>query len=156
MAVHVPFSEEAKTEARLLMLGANYIRSPKDGSPIVTPSQDMILGNYYITMEKAGLEGEGRIFKNTNEALMAYQRRELTLHTRIAIPVISFRHKVFLDTYKNKYLVTTPGKIIFNEILPDSFPYLNEPTSDNIEGVTPAKYFIDYGKDIKEEIKNME
>ena len=155
MAVHVPLSEEAKAEARILMLGANNILSPKDGSPIVTPSQDMILGNYYITMEKDGLEGEGRIFKNTNEALMAYQRREITLHTRIAIPVKSFRHKVFLDTYKDKYLVTTPGKIIFNEILPDSFPYLNEPTSENIEGVTPAKYFIDYGKDIKEEIKNM-
>ena len=156
MAVHVPLSEEAKTEARLLMLGANNILSPKDGSPIVTPSQDMILGNYYITMEKANQDGEGRIFKNTNEALMAYQRREINLHTRIAIPVNSFKHKVFLDTYKNKYLITTPGKIIFNEILPDSFPYLNEPTSDNIEGVTPARYFIDYGKNIKEEIKNME
>ena len=156
MAVHVPLSEEAKTEARLLMLGANNILSPKDGSPIVTPSQDMILGNYYITMEKDGLEGEGRIFKNTNEALMAYQRREITLHTRIAVPVNSFKHKVFLDSYKNKYLVTTPGKIIFNEILPDSFPYLNEPTSDNIEGVTPSRYFIDYGKNIKEEIQNME
>ena len=156
MAVHVPLSEEAKTEARLLMLGSNNILSPKDGSPIVTPSQDMILGNYYITMEKDGLEGEGRIFKNTNEALMAYNRREITLHTRIAIPVKSFKHKVFLDTYKDKYLVTTPGKIIFNEILPDSFPYLNEPTTENIEGVTPAKYFIDYGKNIKEEIQNME
>ena len=156
MAVHVPLSEEAKTEARLLMLGANNILSPKDGSPIVTPSQDMILGNYYITMEKDEQVGEGRIFKNTNEALMAYQRREINLHTRIAIPVNSFKHKVFLDTYKNKYLITTPGKIIFNEILPDSFPYLNEPTSENIEGVTPARYFVDYGKDIKEEIKNMD
>lgn len=155
MAVHVPLSEEAKAEARILMLGANNILSPKDGTPIVTPSQDMILGNYYITMEKEGVEGEGRVFKNTNEALMAYQRREITLHTRIAIPVNSFKHKVFLDSYKNKYLVTTPGKIIFNEILPDSFPYLNEPSSDNIEGITPSRYFIDYGKDIKEEIKNM-
>ena len=155
MAVHVPLSEEAKAEARILMLGANNILSPKDGSPIVTPSQDMILGNYYITMEKDEQPGEGRIFKNTNEALMAYQRREINLHTRIAIPVNSFKHKVFLDTYKNKYLVTTPGKIIFNEILPDSFQYLNEQTSENIEGVTPARYFIDYGKDIKEEIKNM-
>ena len=78
MAVHVPLSEEAKAEARILMLGANNILSPKDGSPIVTPSQDMILGNYYITMEKSGLDGEGRVFKNTNEALMAYQRREIT------------------------------------------------------------------------------
>jgi DNA-directed RNA polymerase subunit beta' len=87
---------------------------------------------------------------------MSYQRREITLHTRIAVPVKSFKHKVFLDSYKDKYLITTPGKIIFNEILPDSFPYLNEPTSENIEGVTPSRYFVDYGKDIKEEIKNME
>ncbi|MDY5996013.1 MAG: DNA-directed RNA polymerase subunit beta', partial [Bacilli bacterium] len=79
MAVHVPLSEEAKAEARILMLGSNNILSPKNGDPIVTPSQDMILGNYYITMEKAGVEGEGRAFKNTNEALMAYQRREITL-----------------------------------------------------------------------------
>ena len=156
MAVHVPLSEEAKAEARILMLGANNILSPKDGSPIVTPSQDMILGNYYITMEKAGLEGEGRVFKNSNESLMAFQRREITLHTRIAVPVKSFKHKVFLDSYKDKYLITTPGKLIFNEILPDSFPYLNEPSSENIEGVTPSRYFVDYGKDIKEEIKNME
>ena len=156
MAVHVPLSEEAKAEARILMLGANNILSPKDGSPIVTPSQDMILGNYYITMEKNGLEGEGRVFKNSNEAEMAYLRREITLHTRIAIPVNSFKHKVFLDSYKNKYLITTVGKLIFNEILPDSFPYLNEPSSENIEGVTPAKYFVDYGKNIKEEIKNIE
>ena len=155
MAVHVPLSEEAKAEARILMLGANNILSPKNGDPIVTPSQDMILGNYYITMEKAGLEGEGRIFKNTNEALMAYQRREITLHTRIAVPVNSFKHKVFLDTQKNKYLITTPGKIIFNEILPDSFPYLNEPSDENIEGITPSKYFVEYGTDIKKAIEEL-
>ncbi len=156
MAVHVPISEEAKTEARILMLGANNILSPKDGSPIVTPSQDMILGNYYITMEKNGLEGEGRVFKDTNEALMAYQRREITLHTRIAVPVNSFNHKVFLDCHKNKYFVTTPGKIIFNEILPDSFPFVNEPTNENIEGATPDKYFINYGENIPEKIKEIE
>ena len=85
MAVHVPLSEEAKAESRILMLGSNNILSPKNGDPIVTPSQDMILGNYYITMEKAGVEGEGRAFKNTNEALMAYQRREITLQTRIVV-----------------------------------------------------------------------
>ena len=115
----------------------------------------MILGNYYITMEKAGVEGEGRAFKNTNEALMAYQRREITLQTRIVVPVNSFKHKVFLDEDKNKYLVTTPGKIIFNEILPDSFPYLCEATSENIEGITPSKYFIDYGEDVKARISEM-
>ena len=155
MAVHVPLSEEAKAEARILMLGANNILSPKDGKPIVTPSQDMILGNYYITMEKKGLEGEGRVFKNSNEALMAYQRREITLHTRIIVPVNSFKHKVFLDSNKDKYFVTTPGKLIFNEILPDSFPFINEPTDENIEGITPSKYFIEYGKDLKQELENI-
>ena len=156
MAVHVPLSEEAKAEARILMLGANNILSPKDGKPIVTPSQDMILGNYYITMEKSGLPGEGRVFKDANEAMMAYQRREITLHTRIAVPVNSFKHKVFIDKYHNKYLITTPGKLIFNEILPDSFPFVNEPTDENIEGVTPSKYFADYGTNIPEFIASLD
>ncbi len=155
MAVHVPLSEEAQAEARLLMLGSNNILHPKSGDPIVTPSQDMVLGNYYITMEKAGLDGEGRVFKNSNEALMAYERREITLHTRVAIPVDSFKYKVFMDEAKGKYLVTTPGKLKFNEILPDSFPYINEPTDDNIQKITPNKYFIERGKNIKEEIEAM-
>jgi len=155
MAVHVPLSEEAKAEARILMLGANNILSPKDGKPIVTPSQDMVLGNYYITMEKPGHDGEGRVFKNTNEALMAYNRREVDLHTRIVIPVNSFKHKVFLDSRKNQYLVTTVGKILFNEILPDSFPYINEPSDENIEKYTPSKYFIEAGENIPEKIKEI-
>ena len=155
MAVHVPLSEEAIAEARLLMLGANNILHPKDGSPIVTPSQDMVLGNYYITMEKAGLPDEGRVFMDSNEVLMAYERREVTLHTRIAVPVRSFKHKVFLDEQKDKYLVTTPGKLLFNEILPDSFAYLNEPSDDNITKMTPNKYFLPIGSNIKEEISKM-
>ena len=155
MAVHVPLSEEAKAEARILMLGANNILSPKDGKPIVTPSQDMILGNYYITMDKPGLPNEGRAFKNSNEAIMAYTRREITLHTRILVPVNSFKHKVFLDSNKDKYLMTTVGKLIFNEILPDSFPYINEPTDENIEKCTPSKYFIAYGDDVLEKIKEI-
>ena len=156
MAVHVPLSEEAQAEARLLMLGANNILSPKSGDPIVTPSQDMVLGNYYLTMEKAGEDGEGRVFKDSNEALMAYERRELTLHTRIALPVDSFKHKLFTEGQKVKYLVTTVGKLKFNEILPDSFAYLNEPTLDNIQGITPNKYFIEKGQNIPEVIKGME
>ncbi len=155
MAVHVPISEEAQAEARILMLGANNILKPSDGQPIVAPGQDMILGNYYITIEKAGLDGEGRTFKNDNEALMAYERREITLHTRIAIPVSSFKHKVFPDTYKGKFLVTTPGKIIFNEIFPDTFQYINDGSEENIEKVTPSKYFLDQGLDIKKAISEM-
>ena len=155
MAVHVPISEEAQAEARLLMLGANNILSPKDGSPIATPGQDMVLGNYYLTMEKAGLEGEGRVFRNTDDAIMAYERREITLHTRIALPVKSFKHKIFPDKYMDKYLVTTPGKIIFNEVFPDTFQYINDNSVDNAVKSTPAKYFIDKGKNIKEEIEKM-
>ena len=155
MAVHVPLSEEAQAEARLLMLGSGNILKPSDGKPIVTPAQDMVLGNYYITMEKAGEDGEGRVFKNANEALMAYERREITLHTRIAVPVDSFKHKLFTDGQKGKYLVTTAGKIKFNEILPDSFAYVNEPSDDNIQNITPNKYFLDKGVDIKSAIKDM-
>ena len=155
MAVHVPLSEEAQAEARLLMLGSNNILHPKSGDPIVTPSQDMVIGNYYITMEKAGEEGEGRVFKNENEALMAYERREVTLHTRIALPVDSFKHKLFTDEQKGKYLVTTVGKIKFNEVLPDSFAFVNEPSDSNIQSITPNKYFIEKGKNIKEEIEKM-
>ena len=155
MAVHVPLSEEAGAEARTLMLGSGNILKPSDGKPIVTPAQDMVLGNYYITMEKAGEDGEGRVFKNSNEALMAYERREITLHTRIAIPVDSFKYKLFTSSQKGKYLVTTVGKIKFNEILPDSFPYINEPTDDNIQNITPNKYFLEKGTNIKEAIKEI-
>ena len=155
MAVHVPLSEEAQAEARLLMLGSGNILKPSDGKPIVTPAQDMVLGNYYITMEKAGEDGEGRVFKNANEALMAYERCEVTLHTRIAVPVDSFKHKLFTENQKGKYLVTTVGKIKFNEILPDSFAYINEPSDDNIQNITPNKYFLEKGTDIKAAIKDM-
>ncbi len=155
MAVHVPISEEAKTEARLLMLGANNILKPSDGKPIVTPGQDMVLGNYYITIEKAGLPGEGRVFKDPDECLMAYERREITLHTRIALPVRSFKHKLFPDNYMNKYLVTTPGKLLFNEIFPDTFQYINDSSKENAEGMTPSIYFLEPGTNIKEAIKDM-
>ncbi len=155
MAVHVPLSEEAQAEARMLMLGSNNILKPSSGDPIVTPSQDMVLGNYYITMEKVGEDGEGRVFRNSNEALMAYERREITLHTRIALPVDSFRHKLFTESQKGKYLVTTVGKIKFNEILPDTFAYINEPTDENINNITPNKYFLEKGTNIPEAIKKM-
>ena len=156
MAVHVPLSEEAQAEARILMLGASNILSPKDGKPIVTPSQDMVLGNYYITMERAGEEDEGKAFKDQNEALMAYERKEISLHTRICIPAKSFKHKVFTDSQREKYLVTTVGKLKFNEILPDTYQYLNEPSKENIENATPDKFFIEKGTDLKEAVKNME
>ncbi|MDD4734149.1 MAG: DNA-directed RNA polymerase subunit beta' [Bacilli bacterium] len=156
MAVHVPLSEEAKAEARILMLGANNILKPSDGKPIVTPSQDMVLGNYYLTTEEIGQENEGKAFKDSNEAIMAYERKEISLHTRIAIPVNSFKYKIFMDEVKDKYLVTTVGKLIFNEILPDTYQYINEATKENIEGITPIKYFLDQGVNIPEEIAKLD
>ena len=155
MAVHVPLSEEAKAEARLLMLGAQNILDPKSGKPIVTPSQDMVLGNYYLSIEEPGEENEGKAYKNSNEAIMAYERHEITLHTRIVIPVKSFKYKIFTDEQKDKYLVTTAGKLIFNEILPDSFQYINEASKENIESLTPSKFFLPMGVNIKEEIAKM-
>ena len=155
MAVHVPISDAAQAEARLLMLSANNILSPKDGSPIATPGQDMVLGNYYLTMEKEGEKGEGRVFMSPVDARMAYERREVTLHSRIALPVKSFKHKIFPDKYMDKYLVTTPGKIIFNEVFPDTFQYINDGSAANATKATPSKYFIEKGKNIPEEIKNM-
>ena len=156
MAIHIPISEEAQAEARLLMLGANNILDPKDGKPIVTPSQDMVLGNYYLTLELPGEENEGKAYKDANEALMAYERREITLHTRICIPAKAFRHKIWTDEQKEKYLVTTAGKIIFNEIFPDTYPYINEGSKENIEFMTPDKFFIEKGKNLREEVAKME
>ena len=154
MAVHVPLSNEAQAEAKILMLGSGNILKPSSGEPVVTPSQDMVLGNYYLTLEKLSDE-EGRVFKNPNEALMAYERREIDLHTRIVVPVNSFRHKVFLDTQKDKYLITTVGKIKFNEIFPDTFQYINDGSKENITGTTPDKYFVKMGEDYRQAIKNL-
>ena len=156
MAIHVPISEEAQAEARILMLASNNILSPKDGSPIVTPRQDMVLGNYYLTMEKPGAKGEGRAFRNSDDVIMAFQRGEVDMHARVAVPVKSFKHKIFPDKYLDKYLVTTPGKLIFNDVFPDTFQYINDGTSENATKSTPAVHFINKGINIPEEIKNKE
>lgn len=155
MAVHVPLSAEAQAEARLLMLASQNILNPKDGKPVVTPSQDMVLGNYYLTMEKEGAVGEGMIFKDTNEALMAYQNGYVHLHTRIAVHAGSLKNETFTEEQNNKLLITTVGKLIFNEILPNSFPYINEPTKENLEKGTPDKYFVGKGEDVRQRIQEM-
>ena len=154
MAVHVPLSLEAQAEAKILMLGSGNILKPSSGEPVVTPSQDMVLGNYYLTMEKYN-EEEGRVFKDPNEALMAYERGEIDLHTRLALPVKSMHHKVFLDSQKDKFLITTVGKLKFNEIFPDVYQYINEGSKENIEKATPEKYFVPMGTNIKEYIHNL-
>ncbi|SFE41660.1 DNA-directed RNA polymerase subunit beta' [Lentibacillus persicus] len=153
MAVHVPLSAEAQAEARVLMLAAQNILNPKDGKPVVTPSQDMVLGNYYLTLERENAIGEGSRFKDTNEALMAYQNGYVHLHSRVAVKASSLNKKSFTDKQQDQMLLTTIGKLIFNEILPESFPYINEPTNYNLEIETPDKYFVDQGSDIGEEIK---
>lgn len=143
MAVHVPLSKEAQAEARMLMLAAQNILNPKDGKPVVTPSQDMVLGNYYLTLERKDAVNTGAIFNNTNEVLKAYANGFVHLHTRIGVHASSFNNPTFTEKQNKKILATSVGKIIFNEIIPDSFAYINEPTQENLERKTPNRYFID-------------
>lgn len=144
MAVHVPLSKEAQAEARMLMLAAQNILNPKDGKPVVTPSQDMVLGNYYLTLERKDAVNTGAIFNNTNEVLKAYANGFVHLHTRIGVHASSFNNPTFTEEQNKKILATSVGKIIFNEIIPDSFAYINEPTQENLERKTPNRYFIDH------------
>lgn len=164
MAVHVPLSEEAQAEARVLMLASNNILNPKDGKPIVTPSQDMVLGNYYLTMEKDGAIGEGSVFGNVDEVTLAYENKVISLHTRIAMKTTGLGNAPLTDEQRSGYLVTTYGKLTFNSILPKEFAYLNEPTLINLQKqknpetgeeayLTPNNYFIPKGVNIKEYIK---
>ncbi|MEG3215759.1 DNA-directed RNA polymerase subunit beta' [Staphylococcus aureus] len=143
MAVHVPLSKEAQAEARMLMLAAQNILNPKDGKPVVTPSQDMVLGNYYLTLERKDAVNTGAIFNSTNEVLKAYANGFVHLHTRIGVHASSFNNPTFTEEQNKKILATSVGKIIFNEIIPDSFAYINEPTQENLERKTPNRYFID-------------
>jgi DNA-directed RNA polymerase subunit beta' len=114
MAVHVPLSLEAQMESRLLMLSINNIFSPANGRPIAVPSQDIVLGCYYLTKEKDGLKGEGRIFADTEEVITSYQDEEVALHAKI---------KVRLD--KN-IMQTTVGRVLLNDLLPEGVPFVNE------------------------------
>ncbi|VGU85858.1 DNA-directed RNA polymerase subunit beta' [Streptococcus pyogenes] len=156
MAIHVPLSEEAQAEARLLMLAAEHILNPKDGKPVVTPSQDMVLGNYYLTMEDAGREGEGMIFKDKDEAVMAYRNGYAHLHSRVGIAVDSMPNKPWKDNQRHKIMVTTVGKILFNDIMPEDLPYLQEPNNANLTEGTPDKYFLEPGQDIQEVIDRLD
>ncbi len=149
MAIHLPLSEEAQAEARLLMLAAEHILNPKDGKPVVTPSQDMVLGNYYLTMEEKGREGEGMIFATPEEVEIAMRNGYVHLHTRIGIATKSL-NKPWTENQKDKILVTTVGKVIFNSIIPEGMPYLNEPTDINLTTSTDDRFFMDAGQDIKE------
>lgn len=174
MAIHVPLSEEARAEALVMMLGSHNILGPKDGKPIVTPGQDMVMGNYYLTMEetkqefleesqryldaecpkeaamwKRFAEAEGHVYSNVDEVMLAYKSHLVHLHSRIALPVRGVGKSSFDPVHADDYLVTTPGKIIFNSMFPDDFPFIEEVSKANFEK-TPERYFVKPGKDIKE------
>ncbi len=128
MAVHVPLSAEAQSEARLLMLSSNNLLNPKDGRPVVSPTQDLVLGVYYMTVERHGARGEGKLFLNSHEAVLAYQQGGIELHARIIVDVTeSKKPNLQIEGQENgrKFLVTPPGKLLFNEIFPEDFPYIN-------------------------------
>ncbi|MBU4342816.1 MAG: DNA-directed RNA polymerase subunit beta' [Candidatus Omnitrophica bacterium] len=114
MAVHVPLSMEAQMEARMIMLASNNIFSPSDGRPIITPTQDIVLGSYYLTQEKHGLKGEGWIFSDVTEAEIALEDREIEMHAKIKVRI------------NDELVETTAGRVIFNSILPKDMPYVNE------------------------------
>lgn len=154
MAIHVPLSDEAQAEARLLMLAAHHILSPRDGEPIVAPSQDMVIGNYYMTTEDKAREGEGMIFKDANEAYMAYKDGFVALQTRVGVQVSSMPKKPFTDEQRSQIMVTSVGKLIFNGIMPEDYYYINEPTNDNLLNGVPDKYFLDKGEDIHTYLEN--
>ncbi|AHB35891.1 DNA-directed RNA polymerase subunit beta' [Spiroplasma apis] len=129
MAVHLPISDEAVAEARALMLGSKAILGPKDGKPIVTPTQDMILGNYYITTEEKSNEtnqvkGEATIFSSCEEVHIAYETDTVSLNAIVAIPVSELKNKMFSQEDQDKYLITTVGKIIFNQMFNEEFPWI--------------------------------
>ncbi|MCT4398165.1 DNA-directed RNA polymerase subunit beta' [Pediococcus ethanolidurans] len=153
MAIHLPLSDEAQAEARLLMLAAHHILAPANGKPVVTPSQDMVIGNYWLTMERENSVGEGMIFKDLDEIRLAMQNGYVSEHTRIGVQVSSMPKKPFTDEQRKRILVTTVGKAIFNNILPKGLIYLNEPTDENLVEGTPDKYFLKPGEDIKAFIK---
>ncbi len=126
MAVHLPLSAEAQAEARFLMLAANNLLKPSDGRPVAVPSQDMVLGSYYLTMKKEGEKGEGKVFRDVNEALMAYQEGVVSLHAAIKVRV----SKDIGDRRVSKLIDCTVGRLIFNENIPQDLGYVDRTNSD--------------------------
>ncbi len=127
MAVHVPLSAEAQAEARFLMLAAGNLLKPSDGQPVAVPTQDMILGSYYLTLDKDGERGEGKVFRNVDEVMMAYQTGVIELHSKIKV-----RREMVIDGVKQSALVdTTIGKIIFNNPIPQDLGFVDRSIPEN-------------------------
>ena len=126
MAVHVPLSAEAQAEARFLMLAANNLLKPSDGRPVTVPTQDMVLGSYYLTLDKDGEPGEGKVFRNMDEAMMAYDAHDITLHSKIRV-----RRTVDFNGAPVTGLVdTTMGRMIFNRPIPQDLGYVDRSTPE--------------------------
>ena len=125
MSVHVPLSVEAQAEARFLMLAANNLLKPADGKPVTVPTQDMVLGSYYLTLEKDGEPGEGKVFRDVNEAMMAYQAGVVTLQAKIKVRVT----KNIGERQVSKIIDTTVGRLIFNENIPQDLGYVDRTDS---------------------------
>ena len=152
MAIHVPLSDEAVAESRLLMLAAHHILTPKDGTPIVTPSQDIVLGNYWLTQAELGREGEGMIFATPEEATIAYNNGDIHYHTIIGVSAASMPAKPWGKGHDDSIFITTYGRLVFNSLFPDDYFYINEPTQDNLTGPMADKYFLENGEDIHDKI----
>ena len=127
MAVHLPLSDEAQEEARNLMLAAKNLLKPSDGRPVTVPTQDMVLGSYYLTIDKAGEKGEGKVFRDAAEAIMAYQDGIITIHAAIKVRVT----KEIGDIKVTRIVPTTAGKIIFNEHIPQDLGYVDRTDPDH-------------------------
>ena len=126
MAVHLPLSAEAQAEARFLMLAANNLLKPSDGCPVAVPTQDMVLGSYYLTMLKQGEPGEGKVFRDQDEALMAYYEHDVSLHAAIKVRVT----KDIGERKVSKIIDCTVGRLIFNENIPQNLGYVDRTNSD--------------------------
>jgi len=126
MAVHVPLSLESQTECKILMMASNNIFSPADGRPVVTPTQDIILGVSYLSKQRDGAKGEGKIFSNADEVVVAYGDEEVALHAKIKLRVEStYSHDEKKVTVEKKLIETTVGRVIFNQVLPEGFGFVN-------------------------------
>ncbi|WP_432627832.1 DNA-directed RNA polymerase subunit beta' [Brotaphodocola sp.] len=128
MAVHLPLSVEAQAECRFLLLSPNNLLKPSDGGPVAVPSQDMVLGIYYLTQERPGAKGEGKVFKSVNEAILAYENGVETLHSRVKVRI---SRKMPDGTVKTGVVESTVGRFIFNEIIPQDLGFVDRSIEGN-------------------------